>query len=172
MNLVGALVNLAQCIVLFCGVFFINASVQIGDIAVTIAFFALACASYFLYFFWKFPSYISNILFFLKNIIACMIVGITEIATEENTELIAISAKINFQPLLGILLVIEIFCCISGTNFLLKAGSCVINLVVYCISLKGEHSSGLIIAVCFGMAYYLVHSYVEERTKRKLFMGK
>ena len=111
--------------------FFINTSIKIGDIAVTLAFFVLACASYFLYFFWKFPSYISNILFFLKNIIACMIVGITEIAVEDNTELLASNAKINFQPLLGILLVIEIFCCISGTNFLLKAGSCAINLVVY-----------------------------------------
>jgi len=121
-----------------------------------------------------------------------MIVGIAEIAAEDDTELLASSAKINFQPLLGILLVIEIFCCISGTNFLLKAGSCAVNLVVYvgryrliysmtnifvflviqCISLKGTQSAGLIIAVSFGMAYYLVHSYVEERMKRKLFMGK
>ena len=60
-----------------------------------------------------------------------MIVGITEIAVEDNTELLASNAKINFQPLLGILLVIEIFCCISGTNFLLRAGSCAVNLVVY-----------------------------------------
>ena len=119
----GAVTNIFQCILL--AVYSIQKRKStITQYSTEIAFIALACFSQAMIYFLKKNNNLINSLLLLKSILACVIIGIAEIAqTEDNPE--------GNSPLLGFLLAFEVHCSTQGTNFLLKAIGCLINLVVY-----------------------------------------